>query len=62
MTYQIGQTVEITSVTGSTESGKVVEIRKQRGNDFKMHTYAIVEFQHQSSDGIFKSYEAIKIK
>lgn len=62
MTYTIGQTVEVTSVTGSVETGTVVGFKKQRGNDFKFHWFAIVEFETQASDGVYKWREYISTK
>lgn len=58
----IGKEFTTTSITGETNTGIIVDFKTQRGNDFKIHKFMIVEFSIVASDGVYKWQEAIKIK
>lgn len=57
-----GTEIQVTRIGGVVETGKFVEIKTHRGNDFKWHKYAILKFEYPSSDGVYVSTEAFKIK
>lgn len=57
----IGKEYTYTSVTGEQSTGKIVDFKTQRGNDFRIHKFMVVEFETPASDGIYKWQEAIKI-
>lgn len=57
----IGNSYTYTSITGEESTGIIVDFKTQRGNDFKIHKYMIVEFSTPASDGVYKWQEAIKI-
>lgn len=58
----IGNEYTITSITGEQSTGIIVDFKTQRGNDFKIHKYMIVEFSVTASDGTYTWREAVKIK